>query len=34
MEKSSDLLTQPPTIEKADVLAAKLPQLRKDDYEE
>jgi quinol monooxygenase YgiN len=34
MEKSSELLTQPPTIEKADILAAKLPQLRKDDYEE
>jgi quinol monooxygenase YgiN len=26
MEKASDLLAQPPTIEKADILAAKLPQ--------
>jgi|SRR3974377_181575 len=26
MEKASGLLAQPPTIEKADVLAAKLPQ--------
>jgi hypothetical protein len=34
METSSELLTKPPTIEKADVLAAKLPQLRKDDYNE
>jgi quinol monooxygenase YgiN len=25
MEKASDLLAQPPTIEKADILAAKLP---------
>ena len=25
MEKASDLLAQPPTIEKIDVLAAKLP---------
>ena len=25
MEKASDLLAQPPTIEKVDVLAAKLP---------
>ena len=26
MEKASELLAQPPTIEKADILAAKLPQ--------
>jgi quinol monooxygenase YgiN len=26
MEKASELFAQPPTIEKADVLAAKLPQ--------
>ncbi len=34
MEKSSDLFSQPPTIEKANVIAAKLPQFRKDEYEE
>ncbi len=34
MERSSDLFTHPPTIEKADVLTAKLPQSRKNDYTE
>jgi quinol monooxygenase YgiN len=33
-EKASDLLNQPPAIEKFDVIAAKLPQVSKDDYEE
>jgi quinol monooxygenase YgiN len=34
MEKSSELLSQPPTIEKADIIAAKLPQIRKEEYDE
>jgi quinol monooxygenase YgiN len=34
MGKSSELLSQPPTIEKADIIAAKLPQIRKEEYEE
>ncbi len=34
MERSSELFISPPTIEKADVLTAKLPQSRKNDYTE
>jgi quinol monooxygenase YgiN len=34
MQKSSELFSSPPTIEKIDVIAAKLPQLKKDEYEE
>ena len=33
-EKASDLFIQSPTIEKFDIIAAKLPQVNKDDYEE
>ena len=33
-EKTLNLLNQPPVIEKFDVIAAKLPQVSKDDYEE
>ena len=33
-EKTSDLFIQSPTIEKFDIIAAKLPQVNKDDYEE
>jgi hypothetical protein len=33
-EKTNELFTSPPTIEKVDVLAAKLPQFKKSDYEE
>jgi quinol monooxygenase YgiN len=33
-EKASELFNQPPVIEKFDVIAAKLPQVNKDDYEE
>jgi quinol monooxygenase YgiN len=34
IEKTSELFSQPPAIEKFDVIAAKLPQINKDDYEE
>ncbi|MGN6347680.1 MAG: putative quinol monooxygenase [Candidatus Nitrosocosmicus sp.] len=34
MEKSSDLFSGPPTIEKVDVIAAKLPQIKNEEYEE
>jgi len=34
IEKASELFSQPPAIEKFDVIAAKLPQISKDDYEE
>jgi quinol monooxygenase YgiN len=33
-EKTSELFSQPPIIEKFDIIAAKLPQVNKDDYEE
>jgi quinol monooxygenase YgiN len=33
-EKTNDLFATMPTIEKVDVLAAKLPQFKKSDYEE
>ncbi len=33
-EKTSELFNRPPVIEKFDVIAAKLPQVNKDDYEE
>lgn len=33
-EKTNELFTSPPTVEKVDVLAAKLPQFKKSDYEE
>ena len=33
-EKTLRSLNQPPMIEKFDVIAAKLPQVNKDDYEE
>ena len=34
MQKSSELFSSPPTIEKIDIIAAKLPELKKDEYEE
>jgi quinol monooxygenase YgiN len=33
-EKASELFNRPPVIEKFDVIAVKLPQVNKDDYEE
>ena len=33
-EKTNELFTKLPTVEKVDVLAAKLPQFKKSDYEE
>ncbi len=33
-EKASELFNQPPAIEKFDVIAVKLPQVSKEDYEE
>ena len=33
-EKTNELFTTMPTVEKIDILAAKLPQFKKSDYEE
>jgi hypothetical protein len=33
-QKTNELFTGTPTIEKVDVLAAKLPQFKRSDYEE